>query len=524
MTLETTVRIEQGLLSGVTGEAGVRSYKGVPYARPPVGERRWRLPEPPLAWEGVRRAERFGANCPQHPLLPASFYYEEYPNHSEDCLYLNLWSPAEAEHEALPVMVWFHYGGFQFGGASSPLYDGAQLARAGVVVVTINHRLGRFGFLAHPELTAESEHHVSGNYGLHDQIAALEWVQRNVSAFGGDPDRVTIFGMSAGSMSVNLLMATPLARGLFHRAIGESGAILGPVGASSGVTDAMQDLASAQDTGLAIAEGLGARSLADLRARSVPELLNAEPAGADAGEQHWYYDAADWFSRRGALDGGFPIVDGRLLPRGPYDIFRDGEQAQVPLLTGSASDEGAGMPYMTDAGLFTADSRSQYGEQADDFLRLYPATDAETTRRASSGANGDRVFVWQNWTWARLHSRAAPTYYYHFAHRPPVSVKRPYAERIEGAYHSAEIMYAFRNLHIHDWPWAPFDRELSHVVSTYWVNFARSGDPNGSSVAPWPSFDPEAPQAMRFEEPIAMGPVPRREHLDFWDAYYEERR
>ncbi len=520
----TTVRVAEGLLAGVASADGrARAFKGIPYARPPVGELRWRLPEPPQRWDGVRGADAFGPNSPQLAVLANSLYAGGHEHQSEDCLTLNIWTAAEAIDERRPVMVWFGFGAFQFGGSSVPLYDGEQLARAGVVVVTVNHRLGRLGFLSHPELSAESPHGASGNYGIHDQIQALRWLAENVAVFGGDPDRVTIFGLSAGSMSVSLLMASPLARGLFHRAIGQSGAALGPVGASCGITDSMQDLPHAEQTGRALGRSLGAATIAELRRRS-PEQIMLAPL--PTGDDRWTFDALDAPFSRGALDSAFPTVDGHLLPRSAFAIYRDGGQAPVPLLTGSVAGEASGMPYMADAARFVADARAQYGEHADEFLRLFGAADDEQARVSSATANGDRVFVWQNWAWARLHSAGdgPATYYYHFSHAPPLPPGANIAERSLGAFHSAEIPYVFRHLEVRDWPWAPFDRELSEAMSAFWVNFAAHGDPNGDALPRWPRFDCAAPAAMHFGDAVGVGPVPRAEHLAFWDAYYERRR
>ena len=520
----TTVRVSEGLLEGVASADGrVRAFKGIPYARPPVGAARWRLPQPPRAWDGVRPAAVFGANCPQFPVRANSLYAGGHERQSEDCLSLNIWTASGAADDRRPVMVWFHLGAFQFGGASVPLYDGEQLARAGVVVVTVNHRLGRLGFLAHPELSAESPHHASGNYGIHDLIQALRWLAENVAAFGGDPDRVTIFGLSAGSMSVSLLMASPLARGLFHRAIGQSGASLGPVAASCGITDSMQDLDRAEQTGRALAKGLGVRTLEELR-RLPAETVMA--AAVPTGDDRWTFDAVDAPFSRGALDSSFPIVDGHLLPESAHAIFRDGRQAPVPLLTGSVAGEGSGMPYMADAERFVADSREEYGEHAPAFLALFPAADDEQARVSSAAANGDRVFVWQNWTWARLHGVRAgpPTYYYHFSHAPPLPPDADIAERSRGAFHGAEIPYVFRHLAARDWPWTPYDHELSEAISAYWTRFAADGDPNGPDAEPWPRFEAGAPVAMHFGDEVRCGPVPRTEQLAFWDAYYARRR
>ena len=521
---QTTVPVSEGLLAGVASADGrVRAFKGVPYARPPVGAWRWRLPQPPLRWDGVRPAADFGPSCPQFPVRANSLYAGGHERQSEDCLSLNVWTAAAALDERRPVMVWFHLGAFQFGGTSVPLYDGEQLARAGVVVVTVNHRLGRLGFLAHPELSAESADRSSGNYGIHDLIQALRWIAENIAAFGGDPDRVTIFGLSAGSMSVSMLMASPLARGLFHRAIGQSGASLGPVGASCGITDSMQDLHHAERTGLALAKSLGVGPVEELR-RLAPEVLMSPPV--PTGGDLWTFDAVDAPFSRGGLDSSFPIVDGHLLPESAGAIFRAGRQAPVPLITGSVAGESSGMPYMADAARFLADSREEYGEDAAAFLTLYPAGDDEQARVSSAAANADRVFVWQNWTWARLHGarNGPPTYYYHFSHAPPLPADAAVAEQSLGAFHGAEIPYVFRHLTARDWPWTPYDHELSEVISKYWTRFAAAGDPNGPGAEPWPRFDPEAPVALHFGDAVGAGPIPRGGHLAFWDAYHARRR
>jgi para-nitrobenzyl esterase len=520
--VETTVTVQQGRLGGtVSPDGAVRAFKGVPYAAPPLGELRWRLPQPPRPWDGVRPTAGFGPNAPQFPLAGNSLYAGGHESQSEDCLYLNIWTAAESAEERRPVMVWIHFGAFQFGGASVPLYDGEGLARAGVVVVTLNHRFGRLGFLAHPELTEESGRGASGNYGLHDQIAALTWIQDNIAAFGGDPDRVTVFGVSAGSMSVCMLMASPLAQGLFHRAIGQSGAMLGPVGSSSGISDTMQDLRSAEQTGLRMATALGAKSIGELRSKSAQEILEAPlPAGADK----WVFDAAEEPFSRGAFDSGFPIVDGHLLPESPHAVFSHGRQARIPLLTGSVAREASGMPYMTSARQYVDDAHVEYGDQVGEFLSLFPGDTDEEARESSAAASADRVFVWQSWTWARLHARIEPTFYYHFSREPPLPPGATFAERSPGAFHSAEIPYVFRHLAARDWPWESYDHQLSEVMSSYWVQFADRGDPNGERLPEWRTFDAGSPAAMHFGQEIGMRPVPRRKHLDFWDAFFERRR
>jgi len=514
----TIVRVAEGALEGARSADGrVRAFKGIPYARPPVGALRWREPQAPERWDGTRPALAFGPTAPQFPVVANSLYAGGHEHQSEDCLTLNVWSAAESADDRLPVMVWLHYGAYQFGGSSVPLYDGERLAAAGAVVVTLNHRLGRLGFLSHPELSAQYPHGASGNYAIHDQIRALAWLAENVERFGGDPGNVTVFGLSAGSMSVSLLMASPLARDLFHRAIGMSGASLGPAGASTGITDSMQGREPAERTGLALARILRAHTIDELRARSPHEILAAtlEPAGED----RWRFDAVEAPFHRGALDGAFPSVDGHLLPEPAHAIFAAGRQARVPLITGSAAGEASGMPYMADAARFAADARAQYGERAAEFLALFPAGDDEQAARSSAAANGDRVFVWQNWAWANLHAASgAPTFYYHFSREPPIPADADIAERSRGAFHSAEIPYVFRHLEARDWPWTDADRALSETMSSSWLRFARSGDPGGG----WSPFD--GATAMHFAERPGPAPVPRRAHLAFWDAYYERRR
>jgi para-nitrobenzyl esterase len=519
----STVGVVEGVLAGcVSADGVVRSFKGIPYARPPVGELRWREPQRPQPWDGHRDATRFGPTAPQPPVQSNSLYVGGHELQSEDCLTLNVWTAADSSDARLPVMVWLHFGAYLYGGGSLALYDGDGLAREGVVVVTLNHRLGRLGFLAHPELSAESAHGASGNYGLLDVVAALRWLAENVAAFGGDPQRVTLFGLSAGSMSVCILMASPLARGLFHRAIGESGGAFGPVGASSAISDSMQDLAHAERSGLALARALGAPSIGELRRRTPSELLAVTLA--PSGEDRWRLDGSDASFSRGSLDTGFPIVDGRLLPESAYTIFASGRQADVPLMTGSVADEASGMMYMANAARFIADARAEYGQRADAFLTLYPARDDQQTAFTSARANADRVFIWQNWAWANLHSVAKPTYFYHFSREPPIPNDADIAEHIRGAFHGAEIPYVFRHLDVCDLPWTDHDRELSRVMAAYWVNFARSGDPNDPALPPWTRFDAASPTAMHFGDAIGDGPVPRPEHLAFWDDYYRSRR
>lgn len=513
-----------GQLEGQLSKDGlVASFKGIPYARPPVGNLRWRPPERPVSWDGVRRATEFGAVPPQPVPASNSIYYFGEPPQNEDCLYLNVYSAAQSTEDRLPVMVWFHLGAFQFGAGSQALFDGDSLARRGVVIVTVNYRLGRLGFLAHPALSAESPHGTSGNYGLMDQIASLQWVQENISSFGGDPSRVTIFGVSAGGDSVCHLMSSTLSKGLFHRAIGQSGGRFTPVAASSGLGDLMQDLSHAEKTGLSLSEQWGVSSAEGMRSLSVAQIAGAtQPITLGA----WTMPALGGGYPRGIFDSGYPIVDGHVLTEEPFVTFRNGRQHDVPLITGSAKREQTGLPFIERADDFIADLTPEYKQFAEQFLRLYPAaTDAEA--RENSGASvGDRLFVHQNWTWARLHQQtsSSPVYYYRWNRVPPLPVPSPYCEVEPGAFHSAEVPYIFGTLHTRPWPWEETDRELSNTMASLWVNFAVSGDPNGVPGVKWRKFDANDPAALHIDSSLAMGEVPHRDRLNFWDQFYAALR
>ncbi len=519
-------RVQQGVLRGLRSAAGgVRIYRGVPYARPPVGPLRWRPPQPAERWDGVRDAVAFAPHAIQPPLRDA-IAGGDYGPTSEDCLYLNIWTGAQEPDERRPVMVWLHHGAFRFGGPGIPAYDGERLARRGAVVVSVAYRLGFLGFLGHPELTAESEHGASSNYGLLDQLCALRWVQDNIAAFGGDPECVTLFGLSAGSASVNLLMASPLSRGLFHRAIGQSGALMAGSARSTGYADLMQDLEGAEQTGLALGRALGCGSIEDLRRRPAADIAAVSPDQVRVGpaeETPWRRGGHP--IARGLLDGSYPVVDGYVLPRTPAQIYADGEQADVPLLTGTGVRESSNLPAIPVVADWLEEVRAEYGERADRFLELYPASDADVAE-VSAAARGDRVFIWQNWAWVRAHARTAssPSFYYHWSHVPPIRVADEFAGIMRGAYHGVELPYVFGHLEYLDWPWGEYDLALRDAVSSFWVNFARTGDPNSGELPQWTAFDPAQPSAMRFGERIGMGPVPRLEQMSFWDEWYAALR
>jgi para-nitrobenzyl esterase len=474
-----------GKVSGALDErTGVYSFKGIPFAAPPVGDLRWQPPQPMPPWPGIRQALRFGPRAMQLPVFGDMNFRSR--GMSEDCLYLNVWSPDPSATAHLPVLVYFYGGGFLAGDGSEPRYDGAQLARKDIVTVTANYRLNIFGFLAHPELSAESPHHCSGNYGYLDQNAAIRWVRENIAAFGGDPARVTIAGESAGSISASAQMVSPLSRELIAGVIGSSGGIgaLPPIA-----------LEEAERRWLTFAQQVGAPSLAALRALPAKKLLKAT-AGM------------------GAHD--FPsVVDGWFFPKGPLEILAAGEQARVPLLVGWNSEE---MNYAALLGEhaptpanYAAVVRALYGEQAEEVLKLYPGETEEQVEPSATDLAGDRFLVYSTWQWADEHRRAGcPVFRYFYARpRPPMVaamgnavaglaggvIRAPDAQAIamppaKGAVHSADIEYAMGNLATNRvYAWTVEDEQVSTLMQGYYANFVKTGDPNGPGLPRWPRLD-----------------------------------
>ncbi len=492
-SLATPIVLDSGVIEGVR-DGPLRVFMAIPFAAPPVGDLRWREPQSQAPWAGVRKATTFAPACMQ---TGVSMPGETPPTTSEDCLYLNIWAPASAKN--LPVIVWIYGGGFFNGSASMPLYWGDQLARKGAVIVTFGYRVGPFGFLAHPELTAESPHHSSGNYGLLDQVAALRWVKRNIAAFGGDAARITIAGQSAGAASVSILMTSPLAKGLFQRAIAESGGMFEPMQLAPNY-----QLANAEREGEAYAKSVGATSLAELRALPAAALLKGN-AGAIS----------------------HPVIEPAIMPRSPYDTFAAGEQNDVPILIGSNENEARSL--ITDlatvkAATFDADITKHWGVLPPGLLAPYPHTTDTEAVRARLAFERDLRFGWDMWAWASLEASDGKNavYYYHFAHDPPFPNDSVYAGW--GPSHYSELWYSFDHLNQEPWAWTRVDRLLAAHMASYWVNFARNGNPNGKGLPIWPSFTRDNQQMLYLDDPIHAGPVAHVNELRAFDAVYGQVR
>jgi len=494
MTVDS-LSIEGGALAVAAPNArGVRAYKGVPYAAPPVGALRWRPPQPLLPWTGARSTAAFGPNSLQG--IVWADIDPSIPGVSEDCLYLNVWTAAALHGgERLPTIVWIHGGGFVAGSGAEPRYDGSRLAARGILVVTLNHRLNALGFLAHPELAAESGLGASGNYGMLDLVAALKWVRRNIAAFGGDPDQVTIAGESAGSEAVSALMASPLAKGLFARAIGESGAMFATP------TRAPKPLAKAQAAGLDFMRKVGARTLAELRAAPAEAILAAAPSEGL---------------------GYRPIIDGYFLPRAPAEIFAASEQSDVPLMAGWNRDEGFNFTLLqgdSAARPYSELVRGIFGEGADKALELYPGGSPERDAAAAGALGGDLSIIHPTWAWIEAQKKSGRADIFRFRFdRCPLTPQGWFGERDSreaGAFHAGEILYVFDNLDVFPWLIDDADRTLARIASSYWVNFVKTGDPKGSGLPPWPSYrGPGAPVMGLDAEPKA-GPEERRDRQAF---------
>jgi para-nitrobenzyl esterase len=515
------VGVDSGDLEGVRFPDDVRAFLGVPYAAPPVGSLRWRPPQPVEPWAGRRAATEHGPAALQGPPPPNSLYYGGERELSEDCLHLNVWTGEEGD-SGRPVLVWLHFGAYQFGSAGNPMYDGAALAAAGVTVVSVNHRLGRFGFLAHPDLTAESGYGGSGNYGLMDQIAALQWVQRNISAFGGDPANVTLAGVSAGGNSVHNLRSSPLAAGLFSKVIAESAPGVAPALDGYGHPANASTLAAGEQAGVELAGLLGVSSIEEMRALPADQIAAVQlPRTAGS----WSFDLIPGAAiSLHVFDSGYPVIDGHVLPTDPLEALLTGQMADVPMLAGNTGNEASGLPYIGKLGAYRTYVTDSFGEHAAELLDLYPAGTDEEAQRSSWELLGDQVFVWSTWTAARLQQRrlTSPVWYYRFLRRPPIPADADLVERdYAGAFHSAGILYAFGTLDTRPWDWTEEDRSLSRAVQQSWVDFMRAGDPGASGGLDWPALDGTDRPVLVWDLEHGVGeqqPDPAR--MAFWDRFH----
>ena len=502
--------------STVPPKDGVRSFKGIPFAQPPIGDLRWREPQPGKNWTGVRNADKFGPACMQR-LSPGADYWLRGDGMSEDCLYLNVWTPAKTGREKLPVLVYIFGGGFQNGDGSEPRYDGGSMARHGIVAVSLNYRTNIFGFFVHPELTKESPHNASGNYGLLDQVAALRWVQQNIAAFGGDPTRVTIAGESAGSISVSALMASPLSKNLMAGAICESGAAIASL--------PPRPLAEAEQNGVKFAAAAGAESLAALRAMTGQQLQEAA-----AKAQGIRFSTA---------------MDGYFLSKTLAEIALAGEQAKIPLLAGTNTEE-AGPRSVLAGGDPTPETLAAaitkfYGDKAGPVLKAYAATTTDEVYEAAMHLASARFISYGTWKWTELHMQTSgkPVYRYLYARvrpaylgmpgQPPPTVPpspaaapggAPQPSPPRGAAHSAEIQYAMGNLDLDTrYRWEPADYDVSKTMQAFFVNFIKTGNPDGPGLPPWPAYRPETNyQRMRIDVKSQAEPEPHRDRYLALDA------
>ena len=489
------VSTKQGPISGVEKQ-GIQIFKGIPYAAPPVGALRWKAPQAVKPWKEIKECITFGPSPMQAPPVPFMCWSEEYliPKEpiSEDCLYLNVWAPKNDNNKTKSkkaVLVYIYGGGFRSGGSGCDIYDGTAMAKKDIVFVSINYRVGVFGFLAHPELSSENDKKTSGNYAILDMVAALQWVHDNIEAFGGDPSRVTIAGQSAGAFAVNFLAASPLTKGLIHGAIAESGGSILP----STLRPAMK-LKQAEEIGVGFASSLNCNSINALRNKTANEIL-----AANAG-----------------MIG--PFEDGYVVPSSMMQTYLQNKQNDIPTLLGWNLDDKVSGPPMT-ADKYAASIQKQFGINAEKVLALYPATDNAIAAVSQSDLSRDQTFGVQGFTWASLQSEKgkAPVYVYNFNRKLPAATP----ENDFGAFHTGEVPYAYNNLHtVHNRPFTKADFELADQMSSYWVNFAKTGNPNGGTLANWPKYQKETKQVMEFNIESKVAKLPTANKLALLSTLY----
>lgn len=499
------VKVEGGWVQGRV-EEGLTVYRGIPFAAPPVGDLRWRPPQPVQKWEGVKETVTFAPACIQGMTMGPG---GRGPAQSEDCLYLNIWSPAKSARDRVPVFVWIYGGGFAMGSTSEPTYSGEALAKKGVMLVSIAYRVGQMGFFAHPELSAESKNRVSGNYGILDMIAGLKWIRKNIAAFGGDPHRVTLFGESAGGIAVSMLCASPLAKGLFHGAISQSGGSFGPPRPVPMPGENMKRLADAERSGEAALREVGVASIAEAR-RLPPDKVSgggraqAAGGGHPPGLNYW------------------PIIDGWVIPDDQYKLYESKRYNDVPVLIGYNSDEGLSFSPPKTPEEYIAGVKSRFGPFADRLIAAYPPGSGKPAKSARDLMR-DAAFGWHTWIWARLQSRTGKSrvFYYYFDQHPEYPPDSEQAGR--GSPHGQEVAYVFRHLNPNQTP-SQSDEAISEAMAAYWTNFAKYGDPNGPGLPHWPAFSDANPVLMYFSRTPHTGPVPSADALKVLDQYFAWRR
>ncbi|MES2797971.1 MAG: carboxylesterase family protein [Bacteroidota bacterium] len=486
-----TVKTQYGLVQGKS-ENGLQVYKGIPFAAPPVGDLRWKAPQPAANWEGVKMTDKFG---------PAPYQGGNPPSgKSEDCLYLNVWSPAKKADEKLPVMVWIYGGGFAFGSTSEAVYSGEKLAAKGVVYVSIPYRVGQLGFLAHPELSAETTQKTSGNYGLLDMIAGLQWVKNNIAAFGGDPNKVTIFGESAGGIAVSMLCASPLAKGLFNGAISQSGGSFGPSRTTTYPGENMKLLSLAESQGVEFMQKAGAKSLAELRSIASDKL----PGGF-------------------GQPGSWPIVDRYVIPDDQYKLYEQGKYNKTPILIGYNSDEGLSFQPPKTPKDYIEGTQKRYGKFADELIKAYPVGSENVPKTARDLAR-DAAFGWQTWAWANLQTKTskAKVYFYYFDQHPDFPEGSP--QFGQGTPHGHDVGFVFGHTDPKSRLKTATDESISDAMVGYWTNFAKYGNPNGSNLPFWKEYTKKNHAVMHLKQSPQMGKIDSEESLKVLEKYFQWRR
>jgi para-nitrobenzyl esterase len=492
-----TAKVTGGEVDGLNAD-GLSIFKGIPFAAPPVGDLRWKAPAPVQRWTGIKKTVSFAHPCIQDVGMAKSMGAPV--DISEDCLYIDIWTPAMTSKENLPVLFWIYGGGFSGGMTSVPMYDGAKLAQKGIVVVSVAYRVGPLGFLAHPELSRESGKG-SGNYGMQDIIFGLQWVKKNISKFGGNPSRVTIFGHSAGGMAVSMLSASPAAKGLFHGAISMSGGSFAPPRVANEAGQNVPSLKLAESTGEKFLKKLGA---GDIKAARAIKAEDIQKGVQGLSERFW------------------PVADGNIIPGDQYELYKAGRFNDTPILIGTASDEAATFqigrkPTENEKETFEKQIRSGYESQAEAILKVYPHSTKEEAFKAAKGVQRESTFTWSTWTWAKLQSQKGKgkAFMYCFDYHAP--------ESPDGSGHGTDVPYVFQTLGGKDKP-KPADLALSEMMSSLWVNFVKTGNPNGPGLPAWPAFTEQDQKVMFFDPASSARPIPNLDKLKAFDAYYAWRR